>query len=131
MASDLESVQVGELDVQQDHGRTQPAARLQRGSGVTRLAHDLEPLRRQQRAGDRTERRVIVDDQDPLGHASIVAQLGPRGVRADPRFVGRLPGPEYGKNREDPSVILGSVGKPELEEDVADVRFNRLQAQLQ
>ena len=46
----------------------------QRRGAIGGLADDLEPTRHQQRAGERPEVGVVVDDQDGRAHAVIVAR---------------------------------------------------------
>ena len=50
-SGDLESVQVGKLDVEEHDLRAQPATLVQRGCAVHSLAHDLEALGLQHHPG--------------------------------------------------------------------------------
>ena len=74
LLADREPVDVRQLDVQQHERRLERARRRQRRGAVVRLADDLEPAGLQQRAGERAEVGVVVDDQDGRAHAAIVAR---------------------------------------------------------
>ena len=72
--ADGEAVHVRQRHVQQHElGRERPRQR-ERRRPVRRLADDVEPLRLEQRAGERPEAGVVVDDQDGRRHGEIVAR---------------------------------------------------------
>src|SRR3954447_11286465 len=72
LGADVEAVGVGELDVQEDDLRPQAAALRDGRRAVLRLAHDVESLRFQHDARARPEGRVVVDDQDRVGHLQAI-----------------------------------------------------------
>ena len=61
---------------------------LERLGPVLRLADDLEPVALEQRPSGRAEARVVVDDENGLRHARIVAEHGSRGYTGT-RTIGR------------------------------------------
>src|SRR5262249_34572995 len=65
---DLEPVEVGQLDVEQDEIRVELLRLGERLLAVCRLADDREAFCLEQRACGRTEARVVVDDEDCPGH---------------------------------------------------------------
>ena len=69
--ADREAVDVRELDVEQHQRRLERARRGERGGAVVRLADDVEPVGLQERAGERPEVRMVVDDQDALTHGAM------------------------------------------------------------
>ena len=66
---DLEAVDVGQLDVQQDDVRQQRAGAGHGGHAVDRLADHLVAVGLQQRPGAGPEAGVVVDDEDARCHA--------------------------------------------------------------
>src|SRR5581483_5087488 len=72
---DLEPVEVGELDVQQDELRGEALGEGERRGPVDRLAHDVEPLLREERGGAAQEAGMIVDDQDAPRRLQLSEQL--------------------------------------------------------
>ena len=69
---DVEPVEVGEVDVEQDEVGVQLARGLEAAGAVLGLADDVEALVLQQQARRGAEARVIVDDEDLHGHTSSV-----------------------------------------------------------
>lgn len=65
LGRDDEAVDVGQRDVQQDHVGAQQGRSVQGRRAVGRLPDDGEAVVLQQRAGNRAELRVVVDDQGP------------------------------------------------------------------
>jgi hypothetical protein len=66
----LEAVDVGQLDVEQDDARPKRLDRRDGRRAVLRLPHHAEPFGLEQRAGQRPEMRVIIDDQHGRPHVS-------------------------------------------------------------
>src|SRR5207249_4979150 len=66
----LEPVHVGHRQVEDDQRRLQPARELDRLERAGGLADDLESVGGEQRAEGFPRERVVVDDQDPRGHAT-------------------------------------------------------------
>jgi hypothetical protein len=68
----FETVDVRELDVEEDYVRIELASRSEGRFAVGRLTDDLDALALEQRAGNPAEALVVIDDED-LGHARMVA----------------------------------------------------------
>ncbi len=83
---DLETVEVWQLDVEENHGRVQPSSLAQGLPSACRLADDQEATMAQQIAGDGPESLVVIDDEDGrAAHAPIVADWLCRHHRAGTR----------------------------------------------
>ena len=65
---DVEAVDVGQLDVEQDDLRLEPSGLGQRGRAVRRLSDHVEALGLEKDSRSRAERRMVVHDQDPVTH---------------------------------------------------------------
>ena len=107
---DLEAVDVGQLDVEQDDVRMQGAGGLEGGLAVHRLADHLVAVGLQQRPGAGPEAGVVVDDEDARCHASRLPSPYPgfewatlRGVRGEPHLGFRTgAGDPRGSSRNGP-----------------------------
>src|SRR4051794_34555107 len=73
---DLESVDAGQLHVEQHDLRVEPCGLLERGLAVLCLTDDIEPLRLEQRARRDAEAWMVVDDEDGGRHVRILALIG-------------------------------------------------------
>jgi hypothetical protein len=82
--SDLEAVDVGKLDVEQDEFGPKARRRHQRRLPVGGLSQHLETAGFQQRSSERAKLGVIVDDQDRLPHRQIVARTRSPRIGATP-----------------------------------------------
>lgn len=69
---DLEAVEIGQVDVEEDDVRLQPTGVAQRRGAIARFADDVEAFALELRAGNPAEALVVVDDED-AGHAPMVA----------------------------------------------------------
>jgi hypothetical protein len=62
--SDGEPIQVGQLHVEQDHGRPEPWHLIERGAPISGLGDDVETCHLQQVTSEGPEPVVVVDDED-------------------------------------------------------------------
>jgi hypothetical protein len=67
---DLEPTSIGEDDVQENELRPRFEYEFKRRRAVNRLAHDLEPIRFKETAGEAAEDSVVIDDQHRSCHYS-------------------------------------------------------------
>ena len=73
LLGDLESVEIGQLHVQQDEVGAQGARGCDRAQPVLGLADDVVPLQLEEPACRRPEGGVIVDDEDACSHKKSVS----------------------------------------------------------
>ena len=69
---DREPVGVGEMDVEQDDARVKARGRGHGRRAVLRLAHDVVAVGLEHPAGERAERRMVIDDEHGRRHRAIV-----------------------------------------------------------
>ena len=81
---DGEPVVPGKLHVEQHDVRTEVVGRDEGVRAVDGLAHDVEPVGDQQHVGQRPERRVVVDDENPHSHAPMLAAARRTHHRVNP-----------------------------------------------
>jgi hypothetical protein len=106
----LETVDVWQLDVQQND-RWAEASRLRhRARAIARLADDLVALRGEELARRTAERLVIIDDENAPAHPPIVAQLVPTDTRVCPGQAVPEIGHPGSRGVSESGDMLGAVG---------------------
>ena len=111
-----EAVDIRKLNVEQHEVGAQLTARADRLGPVGGLPHDQEPVRRQDLARDRSEGRMIVDDQYPGGPDRILVRCeagGFRVFRGTERFVvGRWPAASHTGCRGESHQVRARLPEP-------------------
>jgi hypothetical protein len=84
LTHNLETIDVGQMYVEQDDIGMQPCDLADRGRAIAGLADDAVALRDQEGTGPPAEPRMIVHDQHRTPHVSSLPPCLPAVVRADP-----------------------------------------------
>ena len=84
LLGDGEPVVPGQLHVEQHDVRMEVVGRDEGVRTVAGLAHDVEPVGDQHHVGQRPERRVVVDDENPHCHAPMLAAARRTHHRVNP-----------------------------------------------
>ncbi len=83
---DLETIDAGQLDVEQHDLGMEEGCGSERGRRILGFADNRETLRLQQGPGERSEASVVVDDQHRKRHQNIVARPRNRSHRGHPLY---------------------------------------------
>ena len=111
---DVEAVEVGELDVEQDDVRAQPARLGERGRAVGGLADDLVALGLEQQPRPGAEAGVVVDDEDGLDMARLSRSAGALPIRITAPWAAALRPSRRLLAALEPGPRAGTLGAMEI-----------------
>ena len=77
LAGDLEALDVGQADIEEDEVRAEGSGGLEAGEAVGRLADDVEAVGGEEGAGLDAEARAVIDDEDGVHGLDRGRPVGP------------------------------------------------------